>query len=366
MADEPSTRPRNPLWKRAIAFESRCVNKLMGPKQQSTKAYLLRISIELLEEIISYLDLLSQFMLSRTCRAGRILTQKDWKDASLALPASEQISFWAAVAYKLPNHWVCARCCALHATDRSDTPRSQQSPPCQQGETLDTLGRSYKLRHTHIELALKFRRMGTNTAYFSELLEPCEYRTYRGAESWKSGSPNVTIHIPRIVEGRFCLQVIKEFHGYEALHEIRSFRICRHQLFPWWYWGIKDWGVFEKNMEAAWHHPGNVYDGHCQCCPVDYSILRDDDVLRVTLWYDFGTGKSPRDLEWMVHLGDETDIYSNGLYVNVKDHEPGSIRKSFQQSSFNHMLRDLLRGMTLNSRKLCRTAREVMMEQKLV
>lgn len=360
MADEPPTRPRNRLWERAVAFESRCVMKLMGPKQQPTKAYLLGISIDLLEEIISHLDLLSQFMFSRTCRAGWILTEKDWKDASLALPESEQISFWAAVAYRLPNHWVCARCCALHETDHSDTPRSQQTPPCQQGETLDTLGRSYKLRHTHVELALKFRRMGINAAYLSELLEPCEYRAYRGAASWKSGSPNVTVHIPRIVEGRFCLQVIKEFHGYAALHEIRSFRICRHQLFPWWYWGIRDWGAFEKNMEAAWHHPGNVYDGYCQCCPVDYSILRDEDALRVTLWYDFGTGKSPRDLEWMVHLGDEMDIYSNGLYVNVKHHEPGSIRKLFQRSLLVQMVRGLLRVMVRSPRKLCRTAREVM------
>ncbi|KXH43882.1 hypothetical protein CSAL01_01798 [Colletotrichum salicis] len=365
MADVPATRSRTRLWERAIAFESRYLKKLTGPKQQPGKAYVLRLSIDLLQEIIGHLDLLSQFMFSQTCRAGRILTQKDWKDASLALPEPERISFWAAVAYRLPNHWACARCCGLHETDRSDTPWSHRSPPCQQGEALDTLGRSYKLRHTHIELALKFRRMGTNAGYLSELLEPCVYIADREGPSWKAGSPNMTRHTPRIIKGKFYLQVVKEFHGIATLHEIRSFRICRHQLFPWWYWGIVDWSAFEKTVEAAWNNPGIVHDGDCQCCPVDYSILREGDDLRVTLWYDFGTGKSPRGLDWMVHLGDENDIYSDGLHVNSKEHEHGSIRKLFQQSSFGHMVRGLLRVMVRSPRQFCKTARKVIVAHKL-
>ncbi|OHE92021.1 hypothetical protein CORC01_12660 [Colletotrichum orchidophilum] len=357
MTTVSSTMHQNHIWQRVIALKGRFPKKPALPAPVAPTPYILSIPTELLEEIIKHLDLHGEFMFSQTCQTARILTQKDWKDALLKLPDPDKLLFWARVAYRLPNQWACARCCKLHETDHWDTPRSQRLPRCQRGETLDTLDRCYKLRHTHVDLALKFRRMGVNTSYLREILAPCEYIANREAGSWKPGVPDKILHVPRVVRGRFCLKVVKEFHDLNSPYEIRTFKVCRHQLFPWWHWSFDYFGLFGQHVDQAWHQPGNVYDGYCKWCPMDYSVVREEGMLRMTFWYDYGTGKSARDLEWMIHVGDE--VYNNAIELTTKYHEPGSIRELFHQGSLNHMVRGLTSMLIRHPRKFCRRARKV-------
>lgn len=175
---------------------------------EATCPPILKVSNEILLEIIDHLRLHDELLLSQTCRAFRKLTQRNWKLDFQRFSFAKRMKFWTGLAYVMPNHWVCGQCCKLHAIDKWDRPKHYASVPrCQRLMNRLNFDRIYPLRHTHVQLALKLTRMGSvHQKYLKNILSP--FTTKRmSSEGPYSRVPLTYCAIPKVVAGRFLLQV---------------------------------------------------------------------------------------------------------------------------------------------------------------
>ncbi|KAK1853514.1 f-box domain containing protein [Colletotrichum chrysophilum] len=290
-------------------------DKNMTKTAGDQKAKILQLPVELVLMITGELPLHARFLLSRTCIALRVLTARDCNEAIVRLKFQKRYDFWFEVAYSLPDYWPCKVCCRLHRMDTSDLPQHGSVPSCQKGEVreFDCL---YKLRLTHVLLALKLSRRGdVNQEYLRKMMAPFTLR--------KGALMNRSLHryqaTPKVVNGRFLLKTEWTFqrHNYErvvldVLDEFCAGGICSHLFVsPDWSWMKRicrgnrlNYSYFsdisfERNIRKA-ENARKETRGYCRNCHTYYTIRIDKDAAIVCAYCDLGGSGNVRSL-WEAH-----------------------------------------------------------------
>lgn len=146
--------------------------------QNNSSAVILQLPLDLLLLITDQLALHDKFLLSHTCKTLRQVTCQDWAIEVSQLSFEDQIGFWAGLAYTLPNHWACLKCCQLHPLDTSDVPRaywaiSARDVPCTVDMARGVEIEAYSVQHYHVQFALKLSRLGNiHRRYLKALMKP--------------------------------------------------------------------------------------------------------------------------------------------------------------------------------------------------
>lgn len=295
----------------------------------------LRLPNEILLEIISYLELHDEFLLSQTCKVIRMLIQRDWILTLNQLSYIQQLDFWTGLAYVLPNHWVCGPCCRLHKATFRDLPGYQQPRLCQQQDLK--FDHFYKLHHSHIQLALKLTRMRyTNQSYLKNIISPFTRQ--------RLGRSSSKLHYfyrasPKVITERFLLQVQHTFRDDTqsvSLKGLPTTSICPHMRIlasrtnrPYTNdkvlqaLGLK--GLME-DVYLAFSRLGHEISGHCTRCPTDYTVVVTPSIITIYTWHDLGSYTSPLHKEWTIHLRSNGNTPSKGPVVY---HIPGSIQQMY-------------------------------------
>ncbi|KAI3535352.1 hypothetical protein CSPX01_11463 [Colletotrichum filicis] len=316
---------------------------------------------EILYQILSSLPLHDEFALSHTCKGLRILTHRDWTLALISLPRNHKLAFWTGLAYTKPNHWVCSPCCCLHRICTQDIPgaKSHNPFPCQQNSRHIFNPKNYKLRHAHVQLALKLARMSDSGGIdqnqqrlLEDIMAPFTSRVDVPANLISTTSRYA--FTPKIIEGRFLIHMEHEVRdNLEAglLRMTCSRRVCPHLMIllePNGQVMFDDDGV-NINQWLGWGHPryvsrymassdvmdgirvavdGHGYEpiGHCNRCAMDYTIIASHGVVTLHSWHDLGAYGSPESNEWMVHIQTAENDSSRGPTVY---HELGSVQQMY-------------------------------------
>lgn len=167
---------------------------------------LIRMPFDFHFQLLGHLSLADKYILSQACRFTRDLAGLDWRSELNQLTADKRLKFWTDVAYALPDQWVCPNCCRLHRVDFGDTPQSDLPPSiCTAGlfprAYMDpdvSQIRRYEIRHCHVQLALKYTRLGRHKEYVERLMKPL--RT-----SWDSLNKGSFV-TPVIINERFIIK----------------------------------------------------------------------------------------------------------------------------------------------------------------
>ncbi|KAK7422414.1 hypothetical protein QQX98_001693 [Neonectria punicea] len=294
----------------------------------------------------------------------RGVASRNWKQELDSLPAADRINFWTGLAYTMPNAWVCARCCKLHliymkASDIApDTPQSRSwlssstcyadRPALSQYGYFGYSEAYYEVRHRHVQLALKHSRLGIKGRHLQMLLA-----------QWQSKPSqfNKNLHWaqPKIVDDRFLLRERHTVAGDQEPLSRRSIGWTTIGLTALWFcphlvltpiWGEDelpsadfDWQAFHPSIEfensvaQAFANAGTEFDGCCNHCFTDYSVLvsRSRRAVTFQIWRDFGTHDSPENWTWRSQVKVEgiNDAYNA---YKTWDRVSGSVREQFEKS----------------------------------
>ncbi|OIW32118.1 hypothetical protein CONLIGDRAFT_629808 [Coniochaeta ligniaria NRRL 30616] len=164
-------------------------------KAQNLDCALLQLPVEMIVLISEALSPAEQIIFSQTCWALRTVLGSN---PAGTLDRHERLEYLAGIARGLPGQWACAVCETLHSVNSRDTPKEPQHMTCPQ--QFDPCGfqsrlfdsRHLQLGHRHIQLALKYVRMGdySRSNYLQELVAPYHddnFVAHRFTEKW----PNV-------------------------------------------------------------------------------------------------------------------------------------------------------------------------------
>ncbi|KAF6820369.1 hypothetical protein CMUS01_11563 [Colletotrichum musicola] len=291
---------------------------------------ILKLPVELLRMVVGDLELHDEFWASHTCRAIRaVLKRRCWPHTVSSLPRYRRFEFWVGLAEPLSDYVVCAACCKMHKAGKEDTPGSPQAPKCQKHPNYQ-LDLSYRLRHSHVQTALKLAaRMGAGAATdadrkrFENIMAP--FSVGRRAP--------VTLYYcaqPKVVGGRFLLFAEHSFRPlfmptFESLLDWGTGRMCPHLTST-----LGDGAMYAPGLQdttrAALLDGTQEAHGHCQRCPTDYSIhFRDADIV-CRSWRDLGSYQSPMAEAWTVHVRTARNNIRDGPTM---PHEPGSVRRMY-------------------------------------
>lgn len=325
-----------------MGFLAQLLRRLLSPRRTSKhlpKTHILDLPAEVILLITDQLDRHDQFFLSQTCRPLRRLVGCDWEREMDRLSMAEKLDFWTGLAYNLPDRWACADCCRLHAVDSSDTPRAPRAP-CHPHLSRG-IGKHYSIQHYHIQLALKYHRLGkSHQKQLGRLMAPYASHSSLGSTLKKAYTAE-----PKIVNGRFVLReewVFRDRIGRIPRQVLNYYcvMLCPHLLLSpirprsgdvppsrWASQILCPAMEFEQLVTAAFHAPGVDVYGSCHRCPTDYAILcTDPRTISFRAWHDFGSHGSSQDLSWRAHVWTSENTPTGGLTLH---HVPGSIRDLF-------------------------------------
>lgn len=215
------------------------------------------------------------------------------------------------------------------------------------------------LHHHHVQIALKYARMGAGNKGQQELIKRILAPLHTGFTIEK-GVPHALrarfSAYPRMVDGRFLLMCVWRYHmdremvSHDALGD---FRMCIHQR-----WAIDDMKWYNSKhfgpppgmrlMEArrkALLTQGVAVNGFCCRCATDFSVRVAPEEATVKAWYDLGPEGSCAQPAWRVFFSefcfrDACKVHGRafGDYGRLPGppevtvaHEPGSVRKLYER-----------------------------------
>lgn len=309
----------------------------------------LDLPLDVLLLIFDQLPLYSNILASRTCKTLRFLLHSKCSSATRKLSDDERLEVIAGLADVLPDHQLCISCNALHIVDTDDIPSNltrRYKCPLFTGHcgSLD-FGICYTVRHYHVQLALKYARLGNvHQAYLRKLMESSSVAS--------SGFYEMTVKFsayPTIVDGRFILFTIWQFDeetvplSLETLSR-PAFRFCPHlglisrpnpRILRNPLMDVVCTAFKVANMGQDLHHS-------CGRCPTDYSITVHPSRVVFRIWQDLGPGASLADPCWRSHIWSDKNDDFRGPTVF---HQPGSIRdmyyrrtREFGQHRVRHLI----------------------------
>ncbi|KAK1244043.1 hypothetical protein MKX08_002181 [Trichoderma sp. CBMAI-0020] len=289
----------------------------MSPPANRRSA-LLDLPIDLLRDISDQLPPADSLVFATTCRAVRNCAGRGQFPADAEENQEQRFEFLASICRDMPDHWVCEECVRLHRIDTADTP-SNSRPTC---PLADAYGRfnqplqlapaaEYELGRRHVQLALKYSRLGDSALLPSHrqyLRRLTAARQFSLALSWEKRATITAKTAPRIVDGRFLLRTICEYRLPSrpvTRSLIASESVCRHQCFfpledgAWTASSLhQDLLQFPLAVDASFASPGTEVRGHCPHCFTDFSVTTTASSVRISVWMDLGTESSPLDPVW--------------------------------------------------------------------
>ncbi|KAL6897686.1 hypothetical protein GGI43DRAFT_424033 [Trichoderma evansii] len=299
---------------------------------QNRRSALLNMPIDLIREITDKLSPADKIIFATTCRPIRNTI------------GQARFEYLASMCRDMPNHWVCEECMQYHCIDTSDTP-VESCPTCplanshgRYNQPLKLIpGDEYELGRRHVQLALKYIRMGDSLLprhrlYLRRLMAA---RQYSLSYPWETKLMITAKIIPRIVEGRFLLRSICEYRQSSqpvTKELIASESVCQHQqFFPLQddVWSSdpfhQDLRQFHKAVHDSFESPGIEMRSHCPHCFTDFSVTTTKKIIRVSVWMDLGTESSPLDPFW------HSFVFNPDLRPpeEVEYNEPGRVRELY-------------------------------------
>lgn len=291
--------------------------------------YILEMPVDILSIILDLLELHDEFFLSQTCRAFRALTGRVWSRTVNELPHIPRVEFMTQLARRQPKHWVCQHCSRLHKLNRRDVPGNSllsntpgaknlaaPYPSCQR-HRYDAFDPHYRLRHAHIQLALKLNQaQNIDQRHYKKIMTPV-------ALSWHISRWLCTFS-PKIVSGRFLLQAARTISAMEWRTRLEPETLCPHISVPtpMSVRQNRSPGLFDDialHMMLAGHGQS---EGSCLNCPTDYLLFVHQSWIYLWAWYDFGSCQSPMNAEWRALVYPDQDPVH---------HISGSIQSMYQE-----------------------------------
>ena len=327
--------------RRIIAFLSRTILRKSTVKQASL---LLDLPLCLIYTIFDELQWPEKVMLSQTCKDLRYNLRQKCSSILRKATVLERLEYLTILGNILPDHYLCTACCVLHLVDPKDIPITDCNiiganlyrAPCPLPEPLwsrHRLHHNYAVAFRHVQLAIKYSRMGGGYQRYRASIMQRFVVSNRGISS--IGYDFVAE--PVIVRGRFILMTRFEFYG--DVEEVSywtfmktTINFCPHHMTG----KFNDHNdTFNILMRSLFRQSRNT-SGPCQeaysCsrCPSDYAIAIKDKRAIVSVWHDLGTGASTDDPYWQSHIWDyENNMYNKGTEF---PYEHGSIEKMYYSS----------------------------------
>lgn len=308
----------------------------------------------------------------------------------------EKLEYLACIARNIPDKWVCLACTKLHPISEDDRPSNPPSAaPCrilnwyESYKLHDHHGfRLYALSHRHVQLALKYTRMGDMApkryqSYLEKLLEPHHtlFFTHPGFltvkdEFWAT---------PKVLNGRFLLKSRWDYARSSSSETLLSserigfLHVCAHQFVyhpgrhcVHWLARIFGWlgrhqtmlqhiltgvctlchllnstaedsarrarlvertrppthrGLCQALGEALKATGSPEVSGSCHLCPTDFTVQMCSGGIRVHAWKDLGPECSPLNAAWKANV---VGLWSADQHWRILKHEPGSVRKLYE------------------------------------
>lgn len=328
--------------------------------------------------IVDFLPLDTQAVLSQTCRAMRnILKVPEPVD----LPYVERVDYLANLTKDRVDCWVCDECVKIHKMHLADRPLSTVSANCNRVNTgfntpcnLFRWGKHFTLTSQHVELALKYTRLGKDNLswkhklYLEEVLKPRVCRDkMRDVDGLKK---DVKCRFePKVVDGRFLLRTewTYKFKDQEKLTAQDVWRLLERQgeECSWYEMRYSEAGVSQESEDdcstchrclsraatkrAVDNHNVDV-EGHDLSSPTDYIFRVEAGKAKLIAWQDIGKGVSPIDLawtrtmltqpevDWVLEEEEKEDEEEEEVEMEDEDvdlrigHGPGDVRSLFESN----------------------------------
>ncbi|KAH7318106.1 hypothetical protein B0I35DRAFT_478643 [Stachybotrys elegans] len=160
------------LFKPNRALIQRVLQHLHIPRRSKPQpCYLLDMPQDVILHILGFLGEGTHILLSQTCTAlRRIIAHIPLAN----LYREQRLDLLLGLSRDLPDRWVCEICVRLHATHPQDTWAEPWHTTCPAGwrqhKDLNPCGLDMSFRH--VQLALKYSRIGCNPSYVENLLVP--------------------------------------------------------------------------------------------------------------------------------------------------------------------------------------------------
>jgi hypothetical protein len=309
------------------------------------RSALLNMPIDLIHEITNHLSPADNIIFATTCRAVRnIAGPGQFPPDDTEENREERFEYLASMCRDMPDHWVCEECMQYHCIDTTDTPADSR-PTCPLADSYGRYNRplqlapgdEYELGRRHVQLALKYTRMGdsllpSHRQYLGRLTAA---RQYSLAYPWEKKATVTAKITPRIVEGRFLLRTLCEYRVPSrqiTWDLIGSESVCRHQQFfpvgddAWTIGSIHpDLRQFHSAVDLSFEMRGAEVRGHCPHCFTDFSVTTTARSMQISVWMDLGTESSPLDPVWRSFV----DNVEFPPVEEIENIEPGRIRELY-------------------------------------
>ncbi|KAL7921167.1 hypothetical protein ACQKWADRAFT_321656 [Trichoderma austrokoningii] len=294
--------------------------------------HILLLPVEIIEEILAHLPLHTLLLASQTCRPLRKLIHDFYpaaRDDMLANAEPKEILLYLTHLSRLqPDRWVCAKCFKLHRIHVEDSPYDHSHVRCTDGSDVSARYRvskcfGYTPMHRHVQLTLKYVRLGSEESRYQEYLESLGAVHYRFDYKSRGNNTNGAVYLeyvayPRVVDGKYLLLSIWTYGGvhYDLnARDIYCLDICPHfsQM------GVRrdyNWGDIQRLFVTVFATKDTLTEISCDSCKTDFIIERSPRRFDVAVWQDFGSEGTIFDAEWGSLARDTHFIH----------HQPQSVR----------------------------------------
>lgn len=313
-------------------------------KVQSQDCIILQLPVEVLLLIVETLPLFSQVSVSQTCRPLRTILAHLRNSASY-LPRGEFLEFLSCLARNMPEKWVCEVCLKLHPVSLQDSWKNPYRSSCPRYYVYQKTYRlqNFYLDNRHVQLALKYTRMGNISKKYQRYLETL-LTPYHGTfcEDSLRDTPLQRRHsvYPKIVNGRYLvLSVWRYDMDREKVSRQRmgSLWACGHQIFNDWDEALREMAGFRVQddpkkvlwtaVSTAFQAEGAEVRKSCPYCLTDFSVQACPERATVRMWQDLGPEGSPLNPEWTEHV---ISILEKRSFKILSNKVPGDIRRLYE------------------------------------
>lgn len=303
-------------------------SRLISRDRKGPLSLLERLPVELLHYISSYLPTSSTACLT-LCSHYLLyaLGTQHWE--RLRAEDDEREAFLGFFEKEFPHHWLCHRCAIFHRimpTDKDPWPWNINERGCILSEP-PLSGTYFYVRHRTVELAMKRHfygaAHGVPLSVFSWPFENFAHRQINTTARIIGDNFYLRWHYRFEEPLRFWSTFARErvlpllchhIDLTEGYKKIRTLLACKLQ-----HMGVKDCLHCMMYM-------------HCPRCPTEYELGASKlkhgvKVLEFTTWKNLGSGRTPRDPNWEMHISTEPEATDESI--------PRSVRSTFESQQLS-------------------------------
>ncbi len=310
---------------------------------------LLNLPLCLILNICDELDWPDKVVFSQTCRSLWHHLHSKCVSTFRKATFEDRLKYLTILSSILLDYYVCERCCVLHLINPKDVPgiwRSQcwdtYHVPCPLPELNEgsvSFSRHYAFAYRHVQLALKYSRLGgkaVHQRYLKNILR--EFVHLEHPSSQQRIESDAFTARARVVRGKLIVRA--RYHFFEDLPKVSYKNIImtpmafcpHHTIGPLYSWRdpviLIIQSLFQQPSGFPW--PGFYRRSFsCDRCPSDYEIIMKDSKLTIFIWRDLGTETCLEDPCWRSQINTIIDYRlpsTDFLY------EHGSIKTMFNSA----------------------------------